>query len=195
MNETLLQESEAQDSPVVSAETQKRPPLKFCLKCGYMGQTKQYRPGTLSTEVGLWLLFFAPWILNFLWKLAAPNMTVQYSVQRFAAQFPQAVSFFQTLMSRYKAGAFGPVAGLWLALLVPGVLYTFWRLAARHEGCGRCENSRVVGLDSPYAQAHLAKLTPTPGMRSWVCMSCGSQIFTGGRVCPTCGAEQPNADV
>ena len=125
MNETSVQESTTQHSPVIPREAQKRPPLKFCLKCDYLGQTERYRPGTLRTEVGLWFLFFAPWILAYLWKWAAPNMTVQYSVQRLAAQFPEAVNYFETLISRYKAGAFGPVGGLWLALLVPGFLYSF----------------------------------------------------------------------
>ena len=174
----------------------RRPTLpKYCLKCSYVGKSKEYRPGTLRMEIGLWLLFLSPLVVDYLWKEWQSNAAFQYSLQRMAAQFPAIFAAIETLINRYKAGAFGPAMGLWLVCLVPGILYSFWRLSARHEGCGKCGSYRIVNLESPYAQAHLAKLTPTPSMRSWVCMSCASQIFTGGRVCPTCGAEQPELDI
>jgi hypothetical protein len=146
-------------------------------------------------EVGLWLLFFAPATIDYVWNTWASNTSFQYSLQRLGAQFPVVFNVIERLISHYRTGGFGPALGLWLACLVPGVLYSFWRLSALYDGCARCGSYRIIGLDSAYAQAHLARLTPTPSLRSWVCMSCASQIFTGGRVCPTCGAAQPNADV
>jgi hypothetical protein len=40
---------------------------------------------------------------------------------------------------------------LWLALIVPGVIYSLWRLTTRHKACERCGSTHIVPTDSPRA--------------------------------------------
>ena len=38
---------------------------------------------------------------------------------------------------------------LWLCLIVPGLLYSLWRLTSRHKACRACGSVNMVPLDSP----------------------------------------------
>jgi len=38
---------------------------------------------------------------------------------------------------------------LWLAFIVPGVIYSLWRLSTRQEVCPSCANPSMIPLDSP----------------------------------------------
>lgn len=38
---------------------------------------------------------------------------------------------------------------LWLAFLLPGLLYSIWRHAARHEGCSACGSKDLIPSDTP----------------------------------------------
>jgi hypothetical protein len=40
---------------------------------------------------------------------------------------------------------------LWLALIVPGVIYSLWRLTTRHKACAKCGSTHIVPTDSPRA--------------------------------------------
>lgn len=44
---------------------------------------------------------------------------------------------------------------LWLCFLVPGFIYSIWRLTSRYEGCPVCEQAGMVPLDSPRARAEM----------------------------------------
>ncbi len=44
---------------------------------------------------------------------------------------------------------------LWLALIVPGVIYSIWRLTTRYKACPTCGASNMVPLDSPVAKKML----------------------------------------
>lgn len=44
---------------------------------------------------------------------------------------------------------------LWLAFLVPGLIYSIWRHNKRHAGCPLCESGAVIPAKSPRAQAEL----------------------------------------
>ena len=46
---------------------------------------------------------------------------------------------------------------LWLCFLVPGLIYSIWRLTTRAEVCGICGNPGVIPEDSPRAREALAK--------------------------------------
>lgn len=46
---------------------------------------------------------------------------------------------------------------LWLCFLVPGIIYSLWRLTNRQEVCGRCGSVTLVPVDSPVAQRALAR--------------------------------------
>ena len=41
---------------------------------------------------------------------------------------------------------------LWLFFLVPGLIYSIWRLTSRHEACKACGSKAIIPLDSPRAQ-------------------------------------------
>lgn len=38
---------------------------------------------------------------------------------------------------------------LWLCFLIPGLIYSIWRLGTRHEACTNCGSVSVVPLSSP----------------------------------------------
>jgi len=46
---------------------------------------------------------------------------------------------------------------LWLLFLVPGFIYSIWRLASRHKGCPKCKSADMIPVDSPMGK----KLTAT----------------------------------
>lgn len=45
---------------------------------------------------------------------------------------------------------------LWLLFLLPGMLYTLWRLTTRQKVCPGCGTPNMLPLDSPKAKAALA---------------------------------------
>jgi hypothetical protein len=38
---------------------------------------------------------------------------------------------------------------LWLMFIVPGLIYSLWRLSTRRKVCGACGSPELVPLDSP----------------------------------------------
>jgi predicted RNA-binding Zn-ribbon protein involved in translation (DUF1610 family) len=38
---------------------------------------------------------------------------------------------------------------LWLAFLVPGIIYSIWRLTTKYWACPQCGAANMVPLDSP----------------------------------------------
>lgn len=38
---------------------------------------------------------------------------------------------------------------LWLCFLLPGLIYSIWRLSSRHEACPKCGAQNLVPLESP----------------------------------------------
>lgn len=38
---------------------------------------------------------------------------------------------------------------LWILFLIPGLLYSFWRLATKYEGCPKCKSANMIPEDSP----------------------------------------------
>jgi hypothetical protein len=58
---------------------------------------------------------------------------------------------------RVTPGSFGIEAVLWLLLIVPGLIYSVWRLASRHNACAVCGSKAIIPSDSPIARAVLAQ--------------------------------------
>ena len=46
-------------------------------------------------------------------------------------------------------GSFAVEIILWLCFILPGMLYSVWRLASRHKGCPKCGQNNMIPLDSP----------------------------------------------
>lgn len=46
---------------------------------------------------------------------------------------------------------------LWLFFLVPGLIYSIWRLTTRRPVCGTCGSPAIVPVHSPAARAALSR--------------------------------------
>lgn len=44
---------------------------------------------------------------------------------------------------------------LWLSFLLPGLIYSIWRLTTRHKACEACGSTAIVPVDSPAARRAL----------------------------------------
>lgn len=42
--------------------------------------------------------------------------------------------------------------GLWLLLLLPGLIYSIWRIAGRYPGCPVCNSKNIIPLGTPMAK-------------------------------------------
>lgn len=38
---------------------------------------------------------------------------------------------------------------LWICFLIPGVIYSIWRLTTRAEVCSKCGSTELIPIDSP----------------------------------------------
>jgi ribosomal protein S27AE len=47
---------------------------------------------------------------------------------------------------------------LWIFFIVPGLIYSLWRLTTKHKACPKCGANNMIPEDSPMAQQHLAKM-------------------------------------
>jgi hypothetical protein len=46
---------------------------------------------------------------------------------------------------------------LWLFMILPGLLYSLWRLSTRYQACPQCEAPNMIPADSPKARAALGQ--------------------------------------
>ncbi len=58
-----------------------------------------------------------------------------------------------------KKGSLGVELALWLFFLIPGLIYSLWRLSSRADGCSACRSSNVIPVTSPLG----AQLVVTTG--------------------------------
>lgn len=49
---------------------------------------------------------------------------------------------------------------LWLCFLIPGLIYSIWRLRARHPVCPKCGNAQVIPRSTPMAQKFIRENFP-----------------------------------
>ena len=52
-------------------------------------------------------------------------------------------------------GSIGTEILLWLCFLVPGIIYSIWRLTTRQKVCPACKNPGVIPTNSPRARREL----------------------------------------
>ena len=65
---------------------------------------------------------------------------------------------------KYTKGSFVMELFLWLLLLLPGLVYSLWRITTRYAGCPRCGAANMIPLGTPRADEILAKASPgAPG--------------------------------
>lgn len=49
---------------------------------------------------------------------------------------------------------------LWLCVLIPGLIYTTWRLTSRHEACPQCKSTTIIPVDSPMGRKFIQQNLP-----------------------------------
>lgn len=59
---------------------------------------------------------------------------------------------------RVTRGSFGVELVLWLCFIVPGLLYSLWRVSGRHDACAKCGSTVLVPPTSPASVAHKRQL-------------------------------------
>lgn len=43
---------------------------------------------------------------------------------------------------------------LWLCFVIPGLIYSIWRMTTRHAVCSACSSRNIIPTDTPAAIAH-----------------------------------------
>jgi len=46
---------------------------------------------------------------------------------------------------------------LWLFFVVPGLIYSIWRLTTKYDACPKCKNASMIPADSPVGQKLVGK--------------------------------------
>ena len=67
-----------------------------------------------------------------------------------------------SLLRRYRIsiktkvqGSFALEIILWLFLLIPGLIYSVWRLTSKQKVCPKCGQPNMIPMDSPIARKML----------------------------------------
>ena len=50
---------------------------------------------------------------------------------------------------------------LWLCFLIPGLIYSIWRVTTRTKGCAKCGSPSVIPVDSPVGRKLLSDANRT----------------------------------
>ncbi|MBN2483637.1 MAG: hypothetical protein JXD21_05510 [Candidatus Omnitrophica bacterium] len=56
-------------------------------------------------------------------------------------------------------GSFIIELALWIMFIVPGIIYSLWRLTSRYEACPKCGASNMVPVDSPRGKKLISELS------------------------------------
>lgn len=54
-------------------------------------------------------------------------------------------------------GSMGVEIVLWLCFLLPGLIYSVWRLTSKYEGCSSCGSPDVIPASSPHARESITR--------------------------------------
>jgi len=54
-------------------------------------------------------------------------------------------------------GSFAVELVLWLLLLIPGIIYSIWRLSSKYQACPQCGSANMIPVDSPNGRELLYK--------------------------------------
>lgn len=58
---------------------------------------------------------------------------------------------------RVTRGSFWIELVLWLFFIIPGLIYSIWRLTTKQTVCRACGQANLIPVDSPMGQAMLEK--------------------------------------
>ena len=49
---------------------------------------------------------------------------------------------------------------LWLCLIIPGLIYSLWRLISRFKACPQCQTPNMIPMDTPRGQKLIKEFYP-----------------------------------
>lgn len=49
---------------------------------------------------------------------------------------------------------------LWLCFLIPGLIYSVWRLNTRHDVCAKCGSRDLIPIDTPMGRKLMQEVAP-----------------------------------
>ena len=52
----------------------------------------------------------------------------------------------------YTKGSILAELVLWLLFLLPGLVYSIWRLTTKYSGCPKCKSDNIIPVDTPLGQ-------------------------------------------
>lgn len=67
---------------------------------------------------------------------------------------------------RVTKGSFLIELFLWLCLIVPGLVYSLWRLTTKHTACRKCGSTELVPVDTPMGRKLGEQFGPSAGSSS-----------------------------
>lgn len=82
-------------------------------------------------------------------------------------------------------GSMGIEIILWLCFIVPGLIYSVWRLTSRHDACPSCGSTTLVPISSPSAVTH------TEATSQKRCPECAEVVQALAKVCKHCSFKFP----
>jgi len=59
--------------------------------------------------------------------------------------------------SRVTPGSFLMEVALWLCFVIPGFLYSMWRITSRHDACPKCGTPNMIPEDTPRGRELLSR--------------------------------------
>ncbi|HAK87902.1 MAG: hypothetical protein A2X55_12465 [Nitrospirae bacterium GWB2_47_37] len=62
--------------------------------------------------------------------------------------------------SAVTKGSIGTELVLWLFFLIPGLIYSIWRLSSKYEACPKCKQNTIIPIDSPMGKKFLKENLP-----------------------------------
>lgn len=65
---------------------------------------------------------------------------------------------FQGYTKTHTPGSFWMECVLWLFFILPGLIYSIWRLTARKAACPQCESTNLAPVDSPIGRKMRSEL-------------------------------------
>jgi hypothetical protein len=77
----------------------------------------------------------------------------------------------QVVPRSIKPGSAGVELVFWFLLILPGVIYSIWRITSRYLGCPTCFAKNLLPLDSPAGRtlARISSFSKEANARDLVC--------------------------